>query len=1188
MVSMRLALAVVCLLALLPAAGARADGNVTVGTAPTSGGAFSGGSPNVFSPTGTADAILNGDDLTAALASTPVVIEAPGDITIASSGGGPGVHGLELRPGGRTQVDALVLVEGPLTFNGATVINAPGLIAPQQTYAGPLTIQTSTTLSSTGLVHVQGAVSGAALEISGDAQFDGNVGNPILGRVASLTVRGDTTLHGGVGVFTNQAQSFRGDLDLDVSTTLNGGLLQVAGAVNLGPHTLTVETPDGLISGGLTGNGNLESIGRGNLTLAGHSTFTGSTQVHRPDLSPVGGDYILTIASDDALGATSGVRVGDGATLALSDADVASVPVSLQTDAIGTATLTGTDSSWGGDVTIGGDPDFDPGVVLGADGPLGFTVSGAISGGVIVHSGGSGQLSLTGANSYDDDDAEFDTVVDSGTLRAANPSALGPGSVSVSPGATLRVDTSSLANPLTIGGSGVGGGGALVATSPATLTSDLTLASTGAVRTTSPLSLAGGVDGPGGLTKQGAGTLTLPGGGGYGGPTTIAGGTLQLAGDEAIPNGSRTHADGTLAVGGATQHLPALTGGGALDLGSGSLTVSPKLSEAFQGTIAGNGELVKDGPGTFTLNTTVNLTTGTTRIDGGTLRAARTGALSRFSPVVLANAAGARLDLAGTAQIVPNLSGGGPAGGDIVLGSGSLATNGDGSSTSYGGALSGTGELVKAGPGTLTLSGHNVYTGTTSIEDGTLLAGAPGALAPGSAFSVGVDTTLDLDGLDQTVGSLAGAGDVTLGAGTLTTGGAADTTFSGSISGSGGLVKAGSGAFTLPGTATYSGPTTVRGGQLRVGGELASSVRLDGGTLRGTGTIGELTQLSGGAVAPGESPGILHTASAGLGAETTYQLELAGSSAGGGYDQLDVQGIVALQNARLAPSVEFSPAVGEQFTIVANDGTEPVIGAFAGLPQGAELDGDEVDLRVDYAGGDGNDVVLTRLSPTSTALSASAAAVAPGTPLTLVAAVGAEPPGSGSPAGTVSFLDGAGVLGSAPVVGGSASLTASGLGLGAHAISARYAGAGPFAGSSSRPLTVTVEAPPTPPTPPLQPALPLVRPSNAFRFPRLRVAANGTVRFVFAFPRAGRLVARLTARGRPARTIGLARARAGRARRTAVAVRLNRVGRRLLRRQVRRPGRRGRLGARLALTFTPGGGLPNTRSRALTIRPHRR
>jgi Bacterial Ig-like domain (group 3) len=308
-----------------------------------------------------------------------------------------------------------------------------------------------------------------------------------------------------------------------------------------------------------------------------------------------------------------------------------------------------------------------------------------------------------------------------------------------------------------------------------------------------------------------------------------------------------------------------------------------------------------------------------------------------------------------------------------------------------------------------------------------------------------------------------------------------------------------------------------------------------------------------------------------LGPATTYELELAGPSPGAGYDQIDVHGTVALNGATLVPRVEFSPAAGEQFTIVANDGTDAVSGTFAGLPQGAEVGAGSAALRVDYAGGDGNDVVLTQLSPTTTTLFASASAVAPGTPVTLVAEVAGLAPAAGVPGGVVTFMDGGTTLGSAPLQNGSTRLTSSGLGPGTHTISARYDGAGLFAGSTSAALTVAVEASP------VAPPLPLVRPSNAFRFPRLRVTRNRVVRFTFAFPRAGRLVARLTPIGKPRRTIASARARASTARRAQVALRLNRAGHRLLHRHVR-------LRMRVALTFTPAGGLPNTKARRLVIR----
>jgi autotransporter-associated beta strand protein len=61
-------------------------------------------------------------------------------------------------------------------------------------------------------------------------------------------------------------------------------------------------------------------------------------------------------------------------------------------------------------------------------------------------------------------------------------------------------------------------------------------------------------------------------------------------------------------------------------------------------------------------------------------------------------------------------------------------------------------------------------------------------------------------------------GNVTLGSATLTTGNDnTSTTFSGVISGTGGLVKIGAGTLTLTGANTYTGPTIVSGGMLQVG-----------------------------------------------------------------------------------------------------------------------------------------------------------------------------------------------------------------------------------------------------------------------------------------------------------------------------------------------------------------------------------
>ena len=64
-----------------------------------------------------------------------------------------------------------------------------------------------------------------------------------------------------------------------------------------------------------------------------------------------------------------------------------------------------------------------------------------------------------------------------------------------------------------------------------------------------------------------------------------------------------------------------------------------------------------------------------------------------------------------------------------------------------------TGTLAQAGSGTLTLTGINVYSGTTSVPSGTLLVN--GSLAAGSTISVSSGATLG-GGTNTTSGTAAG------------------------------------------------------------------------------------------------------------------------------------------------------------------------------------------------------------------------------------------------------------------------------------------------------------------------------------------------------------------------------------------------------------------------------------------------
>ena len=117
-----------------------------------------------------------------------------------------------------------------------------------------------------------------------------------------------------------------------------------------------------------------------------------------------------------------------------------------------------------------------------------------------------------------------------------------------------------------------------------------------------------------------------------------------------------------------------------------------------------------------------------------------------------------------------------------------------------------------------------------------------------------------------------------------------------------------------------------------------------------------------GTLAPGASPGQVGvTGDLSLDASSTLAVEVDGLVAGTSYDQVVVTGDVDVTGAALDVDLDgaLDPAVGTTFTIIDNQGVSAVTGTFADLPEGQTfIAGSEV-LAVSYAGGDGNDVVLT-------------------------------------------------------------------------------------------------------------------------------------------------------------------------------------------------------------------------------------
>jgi autotransporter-associated beta strand protein len=316
-----------------------------------------------------------------------------------------------------------------------------------------------------------------------------------------------------------------------------------------------------------------------------------------------------------------------------------------------------------------------------------------------------------------------------------------------------------------------------------------------------------------------------------------------------------------------------------------------------------------------------------------------------------------------------------------------------------------TGGLIKTGPGTMQIEGGgtgNSYTGPTTINEGTVIlfksagvAAIPGGpltigdgvggaradrvilrnsnqIADANQVTISASGLLDLETFNtsESIASLAGSGNVDLGANsTLTVNGANNTTYAGEIYGPGAFVKAGSGVLELKGTSEIAAGTTISGGALIVNGSVTgSAVTNAGAVLGGDGSIiGPVVIDTGGTVSPGNGPGSLDTGDLLL--NGTLAAEVFSTSS---YDSLNVTGSVTLAGP-LSLTIGSGPFSGI-FKLIVNDDTDPVIGTFAGLPEGslAGTNG-STEFYISYVGnvdgGDiGNDVVLFIPEPGSLAL----------------------------------------------------------------------------------------------------------------------------------------------------------------------------------------------------------------------------
>ena len=273
---------------------------------------------------------------------------------------------------------------------------------------------------------------------------------------------------------------------------------------------------------------------------------------------------------------------------------------------------------------------------------------------------------------------------------------------------------------------------------------------------------------------------------------------------------------------------------------NGTFAIDRADTYTFAGTISGSGSFVQMGSGTTVLNGANGYGGGTT-IDSRHLAGGQQqcGRHRRRSCSTAASSRRAHPDCPFANAFVIDASTG-----TIDTQANTLTLSG-----SISDGTGSTGGLTKIGSGTLILSGTSSYSGATNVNAGTLQAGAVNAFAPQSSFNVASGAVLDLNGFNETLGSLAGAGNVTLDSGTLTAGGNnASTTFSGTISGSGGFNKAGSGTLVLTGTSNYTGATNIDGGTFEVDGAITSSSSVNvnaGSTLTGIGTVDPSTVTIG-------------------------------------------------------------------------------------------------------------------------------------------------------------------------------------------------------------------------------------------------------------------------------------------------------------------------------------------------------
>ena len=695
-----------------------------------------------------------------------------------------------------------LILSGANTYSGTTTVGA-----------GVLNIQNNAGLGATNSGTTVG--SGAALELQGGITIGAEAltlnGTGINSGGALRNVAGTNTYGGAITLGSASTISADADSTLQLTNTIGGNFGKTFGG-------------DGAISASrvISGSGGLTKIGTGTLTLGATNTFTGG-------ISLFGGT--LSVASSNNLGANT-VTITNKATFSITDNSTTLTNSFVLTNGGATVFVAGGNTFWSGRITGGGGLDKQGGdLILNGTGKTNNIGAIGVQGGRLFvfdslsNIAGSAITVSNAATLAFQINANTNIVTNSITIVSGGGLANRSGTLVVSNAANFATAGSILFNnddqPTT---------NIVISNNYPALTGNLTVQVGGGNTNVGAVTFSGVVSGANTntISKTGSGTLIFAGANTYSGGTVVAEGTLTLSG-----SGRLGATNGNVSIGAGTVNLGGLSRtNGAFTLDSGNLTNGTLTATSYAltnaGTVssvlAGSGALTKSGAGTATLSG-ANTFSGVLSVQDGSLsiatinNASANGVLGNSANAVVLGAAGTTGELlytgatAGSTKTFSLASGG----------TGAINVSNSTTALTLTGSITGAGNLAKNGAGTLVLSASNNYSGTTTVSAGVLSLANTNALS-GSTLdysSAGRISFSNLTGAN--LGGLQGSTNLALtnasgGVVALNVGGNnSSTTYSGALSGGGGLTKSGAGTLTLSGANTYSGGTLISAGALQFG-----------------------------------------------------------------------------------------------------------------------------------------------------------------------------------------------------------------------------------------------------------------------------------------------------------------------------------------------------------------------------------